>query len=193
MQDFSLVKSFILENLSRGLVFLATIIEKKGTTFGAVGSKMAFSSKGDYSGLLSGGCFEPDLIEHGLTMDSKQYLKVVSYDLSSEKDLIFGSGSGCPGQVKVLIEKICPEVHKNFIDILQNKTFNITIHPFAYMDGTLNEYLGLSIEDAKEKVASLKQQVKEVGGVFMGIWHNETVTDKGIWKGWRAVYEDAIT
>ena len=80
-----------------------------------------------------------------------------------------------------------------FFDILQNKVLNLTIHPFAYMDGTLNEYLGLSIEDAKEKVASLKQQVKEVGGVFIGIWHNETVTDKGIWKGWRAVYEDAIT
>ena len=57
------------------------------------------------------------------------------------------------------------------------------------MDGTLNQYLGLSIENAKEKVASLKRQVKEVGGVFIGVWHNETVNDKGIWKGWREVYE----
>ena len=79
-----------------------------------------------------------------------------------------------------------------FFDLLQNKVLNLTIHPFAYMDGTLNEYLGLSIEDAKEKVASLKQQVKEVGGVFIGIWHNETVNDIGIWKGWRTVYEGAI-
>jgi hypothetical protein len=76
-----------------------------------------------------------------------------------------------------------------FFDVLQNKDLNIKVHPFAYMDGTLNEYLGLSIADAKEKVASLKQQVKEVGGVFIGIWHNETVNDKGIWKGWREVYE----
>ena len=80
-----------------------------------------------------------------------------------------------------------------FFDVLQNKCLNVKIHPFAYMDGTLNEYLGLSIADAKEKVASLKQQVKEVGGVFIGIWHNETVNDRGIWKGWRAVYEEAIT
>ena len=80
-----------------------------------------------------------------------------------------------------------------FFDVLQNKELNLTIHPFAYMDGTLNEYLGLSIEDAKEKVASLKQQVKEVGGVFIGVWHNETVNDKGIWKGWREVYEEGVT
>ena len=76
-----------------------------------------------------------------------------------------------------------------FFDVLQNKVINLTIHPFAYMDGTLNQYLGLSIENAKEKVASLKRQVKEVGGVFIGVWHNETVNDKGIWKGWREVYE----
>ena len=80
-----------------------------------------------------------------------------------------------------------------FFDVLQNKGLNLKIHPFAYMDGTLNEYLGLSIEDAKEKITSLKEQVKEVGGVFIGIWHNETVNDKGIWKGWRSVYEKGLT
>lgn len=79
-----------------------------------------------------------------------------------------------------------------FFDVLQNKTLNLRIHPFAYMDGTLNEYLGLSIDQAKEKIASLKQEVKEVGGVFIGIWHNETVSDKDIWKGWRSVYEEGV-
>jgi hypothetical protein len=80
-----------------------------------------------------------------------------------------------------------------FFDVLQNKTLNLMIHPFAYMDGTLNEYLGLSIDEAKEKIASLKEQVKEVGGVFIGIWHNETVSDKDIWKGWRSAYEEGLT
>jgi len=79
-----------------------------------------------------------------------------------------------------------------FFDVLQNKVLNLTIHPFAYMDGTLNEYLGLSISEAQEKIVGLKKQVQEVGGEFIGIWHNETVNDRGIWKGWREVYEKAL-
>jgi len=79
-----------------------------------------------------------------------------------------------------------------FFDVLQNKELKLTIHPFAYMDGTLNEYLGLSIADAKEKVALLKKEVQEVGGEFIGVWHNETVNDKGIWAGWRDVYEEGL-
>jgi len=79
-----------------------------------------------------------------------------------------------------------------FFDVIQNKELNLIIHPFAYMDGTLNEYLELSIEKAKDKVAELKEQVKEVGGEFIGVWHNETVNDKGIWEGWREVYESGL-
>ena len=79
-----------------------------------------------------------------------------------------------------------------FFDLLQNKKMKLKVHPFAYMDGALNEYLGLSISDSIDKVQALKQQVQEVGGDFIGIWHNETVNNKGIWKGWREVYESGL-
>ena len=79
-----------------------------------------------------------------------------------------------------------------FFDLLQDKELPITIHPFAYMDGTLNQYLNLSIEEALQKIEFLKNQVKNVNGVFIGIWHNETLNDMGIWKGWRKVYEAGI-
>lgn len=80
-----------------------------------------------------------------------------------------------------------------FFDLLQNKELNLTIHPFAYMDGTLNEYLKLSIEEALEKVTTLKKEVELVKGDFIGIWHNETVNERGTWKGWRRVYESSFT
>ncbi len=80
----------------------------------------------------------------------------------------------------------------SFFDLLQDKELPLTIYPFAYMDGTLNQYLNLPISDALEKINFIKDQVKEVNGVFIGIWHNETLNDLGIWKGWRAVYEEAL-
>ncbi len=76
-----------------------------------------------------------------------------------------------------------------FFDLLQDKPLDITIHPFAYMDGTLNEYLNLSPSEAKDTIAFLKENVQNVQGEFIGIWHNSSVNDLENWKDWREVYE----
>ena len=57
------------------------------------------------------------------------------------------------------------------------------------MDRTLKDYLGLSPLDAHAEVERLKQIVKEAGGDLLAIWHNDSVSDKGEWKGWRMVFE----
>ena len=33
------------------------------------------------------------------------------------------------------------------------------------------------------------QEVKNVGGTFVSVWHNETVNDLGTWEGFRDVFE----
>jgi hypothetical protein len=76
-----------------------------------------------------------------------------------------------------------------FFDLLQDKSLELTIHPFAYMDGTLNEYLKQTPEEAKETISFLKENVKEVNGEFIGIWHNSTVNNLEDWKGWQEVFE----
>lgn len=80
-----------------------------------------------------------------------------------------------------------------FFDVLEDKEFSLKIHPFAYMDGTLNQYLSLSIEESLQKVKQLKDIVRSVNGEFIGVWHNETLNDKGIWKGWKIVFEEGLT
>lgn len=80
-----------------------------------------------------------------------------------------------------------------FFDLLNDKELPITIHPFAYMDGSLNQYMHLSVEESIQKIKHLKTEVKSVNGQFIGVWHNETLNDKGIWKGWKAVYEAGLT
>jgi hypothetical protein len=60
------------------------------------------------------------------------------------------------------------------------------------MDGTLNQELLQSPEQAIQTIYALLQEVYAVNGCFISIWHNSTISETGIWKGWRNVYEEMI-
>jgi len=77
----------------------------------------------------------------------------------------------------------------SFYDLGKNKETNLKIFPFQVMDVTLNEYLGLSADEAKNEIALLMEEVKKAGGTFISVWHNETLTDRGRWQGYREVFE----
>lgn len=68
----------------------------------------------------------------------------------------------------------------------------LSVHPFTFMDGTLLEYMHLSIEEAKAEVDELKKEVKQFGGDLVMIWHNETIGSYRKWKGWRSVLEHVL-
>lgn len=80
----------------------------------------------------------------------------------------------------------------NWFNLKINKPTKLILHPFAFMDGTLNEYMKLSPLEAIAKIASLYGEVAEFGGEFSFIWHNETIGNYGIWKGWLDVYDFSI-
>ena len=79
-----------------------------------------------------------------------------------------------------------------FYDLEKDQETRLTIHPFTVMDGTLKSYLKLSPVQAIEKVKNIINEVKNVNGEFISIWHNETLSDWREWKGWRMVYEELI-
>ena len=79
-----------------------------------------------------------------------------------------------------------------FYDLDMELQTPLMVHPFAVMDGTLNEYMELPIDDAQFLVKELMDRVKEVDGVFVSLWHNETVSDTRHWKEWKQVYEFTI-
>lgn len=77
-----------------------------------------------------------------------------------------------------------------FYDLTKEQETDLLIVPFQVMDVTLRNYMRLNPEEAKNEILGLMQEVKNVGGTFVSIWHNETVNDWNGWKGYRTVFEE---
>lgn len=75
-----------------------------------------------------------------------------------------------------------------FYDLEHDNVTNLNIHPFALMDGTMRDYLELNVEESYEKATHLIQEIKNVNGTFILLWHNETLSDEKRWKGWLQLY-----
>ncbi len=77
-------------------------------------------------------------------------------------------------------------------DLQLEKQSHLTVHPFVVMDVTLQQYLRLSPDQAIAKIDQLIASVKLVEGTFCSLWHNESVSETGRWKGWKVVYEEML-
>ena len=76
-----------------------------------------------------------------------------------------------------------------WFDLSNNEVTEFIIHPFVYMDGSLKEYMNLTIEESKIRILNLYQEVHACGGDFIFIWHNETIGNSDKWKGWSDVLD----
>jgi len=87
---------------------LATVIRTGGSTYAKPGAQMLIAADGEYAGLLSGGCLEGDLREHARAVASSGAARIVSYDLRSTTDQLFGLGAGCEGAMDILLTRVGP-------------------------------------------------------------------------------------
>lgn len=79
-----------------------------------------------------------------------------------------------------------------FFDLEHDNVTNLSIHPFAVMDGTLRDYLELNTEEAYQKTTEIMQNVKDVNGTFILLWHNETLSGEKRWEGWITLYRKIL-
>jgi hypothetical protein len=76
-----------------------------------------------------------------------------------------------------------------FYDLKNECETSLLIHPFQVMDVTMQQYLGLTPGEAAARIENLISRIKAVKGTFTSLWHNESLSDRGVWKGWREVFE----
>ena len=76
-----------------------------------------------------------------------------------------------------------------FYDLKKEAETTLMVYPFQVMDVTLKVYRKLSPEEAMHEIETLMQEVRNVGGTFSYIWHNETLSDKSMWAGYREVFK----
>lgn len=111
------------------------------------------------------------------------YRNLIDLDITDDYTMGFASQIGFRAS-------ICTAF--NFYDLDMELETKLKIHPFAMMEGTLKYNMKVSPEDAMNKIQPLIDEVKKVNGDFMSLWHNDTLNDRKIWTGWKAVYEKMV-
>jgi len=100
---------------------LATVVRTGGSTYAKPGAQMLIASDGEYAGLLSGGCLEGDLREHARDVAATGKGRIVSYDLRSSTDQLFGLGAGCEGAMDILLSRVsAPEAWQPLADMAES-------------------------------------------------------------------------
>ena len=56
----------------------------------------------------------------------------------------------------------------------------------------MKDYMKLSPEESIIRAKQLVDEVREVNGTFVTLWHNHSLNDRDEWKGWKRVYEEIV-
>lgn len=75
-----------------------------------------------------------------------------------------------------------------FYNLKSEQTTSLTIHPFCIMDRTLCSYQNSSIQTALVTINRFVEELKNVNGNFVFLWHNESLSNRMEWKGWRNLF-----
>jgi xanthine dehydrogenase accessory factor len=97
-----------LASLPHDGAVLATLVSVDGSSYRRPGARVLFTSDGTKMGSISGGCLEADVQSRAQRVMTTGEPELITYDTTSENDLIWGVGLGCSGMVRVLLEKVPP-------------------------------------------------------------------------------------
>ncbi len=137
---------------------LATLVKATGSTYRRPGARMLVLTNGESAGSVSGGCLECDVIEKAQATASKGETLLLTYDTSSEEDIVFGAGLGCKGAVHVLVEPMRPgssaEQMIRFVGGLFQRRQSAAVATVFQIQGTVAVRLGDRLMiDAEARVA----------------------------------------
>ena len=79
-----------------------------------------------------------------------------------------------------------------FYDLKHEKPRPLLLYPVTFMEGSFMKYLKKDPSESIRIISRLIDEVKQVNGTFISIWHNHTLSDDNKNKGWREVHDTMI-
>lgn len=79
-----------------------------------------------------------------------------------------------------------------FFNLQTNQTTDLKVTPFAVMDVCFSDYLKYSPTEALKKIKKILTSTKKVNGLFVSLWHNESLGSKNQHFTWQHVYEEML-
>jgi xanthine dehydrogenase accessory factor len=104
-----LLPLFQRERAAERAVALGVLVGTLGSTYRKPGAMILCSAGNGHAGLISGGCLESDLGEHGRAVIASGQARLVRYDLRGSEDLLWGLGLGCEGAMDIVLMRAGPE------------------------------------------------------------------------------------
>lgn len=98
---------------------LATVVDVSGSAYRRPGARMLIGSDGARCGSISGGCLEGHVVNDAWNLTRAGRAAIGHYDTTSPDEAMFGSGMGCSGVVRVLLERLGTAESREFIDFLR--------------------------------------------------------------------------
>ena len=111
------------------------------------------------------------------------YQNLIDNDIFSDYTMGYAETSGFRAS-------ICSPFY--FYDLDIESETKLKIYPFTVMEATYQYYKNSTPEAALNEILDLLEKVKKVDGTFISVWHNESLSDEGIWEGWKIVYEKML-
>ena len=82
---------------------LCLVVHSTGSTYRKSGALTVVRADGTRRGVISGGCLEPELESAARAALAEHRPRVILFDTRSDDDVVFGSGTGCRGQMQVML------------------------------------------------------------------------------------------
>ena len=122
--------------------------------------------------------------QHFLKLEiPKTYRNLIELSISDDYTMGYASYFGFRAS-------ICTPFY--FYDLEEELLTKLKVHPFSIMDATFKYYLKLNPDETLEKIKLIIDEVKNVNGHFISLWHNETWSNYKEWEGWMHLYEQML-
>jgi len=117
-----IIKAYDTTDWSQERAALGTVVKVEESAYRRIGARMFVSSKGHWTGGISGGCLEGDALKRAQIAINKNQSSIVVYDTMDDDSHQIGVGLGCNGRIEVMFTPIDPKDLSNPIEFLKTIT-----------------------------------------------------------------------